>query len=324
MTIDKTYQPGAVEGRIYAAWEAAGAFRAGRPERAKAPPYCIVIPPPNVTGSLHMGHALNNTLQDILCRFERMRGQGRVVAAGHGSCRHRHPGRGRAADRRSAASPSSRDMGREAFIKRVWEWKAESGGIIIDQLKRLGASCDWSRERFTMDEGLSRAVAKVFVELYREGLIYKDKRLVNWDPKLKTAISDLEVQQVETKGHLWHIKYPIEGSDEFVVVATTRPETMLGDVAVAVHPENERLKHLIGKTAILPLVGRRIPIIGDDYADPEKGTGAVKITPAHDFNDFEVGKRHDLPLINVLDPEATAQHSENIEFLRWPHIRAVS
>ena len=195
-------------------------------------------------------------------------------------------------------------MGREAFTKRVWEWKAQSGGTIIGQLKRLGASCDWSRERFTMDEGLSRAVLKVFVALFREGLIYKDKRLVNWDPKLKTAISDLEVQQVETKGNLWHIKYPIEGSDEFIVVATTRPETMLGDVAVAVHPENERLKHLIGKTAILPLVGRPIPIIGDVYADPEKGTGAVKITPAHDFNDFEVGKRHNLPLINVFDDEA--------------------
>jgi valyl-tRNA synthetase len=212
--------------------------------------------------------------------------------------------------------PSSRAMGREAFIKRVWEWKGESGGTIISQLKRLGASCDWSRERFTMDEGLSRAVLKVFVALYREGLIYKDKRLVNWDPKLKTAISDLEVQQVETKGSLWHIKYPIEGSDEFITVATTRPETMLGDVAVAVHPENERLKHLIGKTAVLPLVGRRIPIIGDDYADPEKGSGAVKITPAHDFNDFQVGKRHDLPLINVFDEEAHLALKDNEAFLK--------
>jgi valyl-tRNA synthetase len=211
--------------------------------------------------------------------------------------------------------PTSRAMGREAFVKRVWQWKAESGGAIIGQLKRLGASCDWSRERFTLDEGLSRAVAKVFVELYREGLIYKDKRLVNWDPKLKTAISDLEVQQVETKGHLWHIKYPIEGSDEFVIVATTRPETMLGDVAVAVHPKNERLKHLIGKTAILPLVGRRIPIIGDEYADPEKGTGAVKITPAHDFNDFEVGKRHGLKPISILDQEAKLALDKSIDFL---------
>ena len=206
-------------------------------------------------------------------------------------------------------------MGRDAFIKRVWEWKAESGGTIISQLKRLGASCDWSRERFTMDDGLSRAVLKVFVALYREGLIYKDKRLVNWDPKLKTAISDLEVQQVETKGHLWYIKYPIEGSDEFIIVATTRPETMLGDVAVAVHPENERFKHLIGKMAILPLVGRRIPIVGDDYADPEKGSGAVKITPAHDFNDFEVGRRHDLPLINIFDATAHLDLKDNASFL---------
>jgi valyl-tRNA synthetase len=213
--------------------------------------------------------------------------------------------------------PNSRAMGREAFIKRVWEWKAESGGTIISQLKRLGASCDWSRERFTMDDGLSRAVMKVFVTLYREGLIYKDKRLVNWDPKLKTAISDLEVVQVETKGHLWYIKYPIEHhASEFIVVATTRPETMLGDVAVAVHPDNERLKHLIGRHAILPLVGRRIPVIADDYADPEKGSGAVKITPAHDFNDFEVGKRHDLPLINIFDANAHLDLADNAAFLK--------
>jgi len=312
--IENRYQPASVEGRIYAAWEAAGAFRAGRPARAKAAPYCIVIPPPNVTGSLHMGHALNNTLQDILCRFERMRGKDVLWQPGtdHAGIATQAVVERQLMERQE---PGSRQLGREAFIKRVWQWKAESGGIIIDQLKRLGASCDWSRERFTMDEGLSRAVAKVFVELYREGLIYKDKRLVNWDPKLKTAISDLEVQQVETKGHLWHIKYPIEGSDEFVVVATTRPETMLGDTAVAVHPENERLKHLIGKTAILPLVGRRIPIIGDDYADPEKGTGAVKITPAHDFNDFEVGRRHNLPLINVLDVEGRLDLRDNAAFL---------
>ncbi len=314
MTIDKTYQPGAVEGRIYAAWEDAGAFRAGRPERAKAAPYCIVIPPPNVTGSLHMGHALNNTLQDILCRFERMRGKDVLWQPGtdHAGIATQAVVERQLMERQE---PGSREMGREAFIKRVWEWKAESGGAIIGQLKRLGASCDWSRERFTMDEGLSRAVAKVFVELYRSGLIYKDKRLVNWDPKLKTAISDLEVVQVETKGSLWYIKYPVEGSDEFIVVATTRPETMLGDTAIAVHPENDRLKHLIGKFAILPLVGRRIPIIGDEYADPEKGSGAVKITPAHDFNDFEVGKRHNLPVVNVLDSEGRVQLRGNIAFL---------
>ncbi len=315
MPIEKTYQPSAVEGRIYAAWEAAGAFRAGRPERAKAEPYCIVIPPPNVTGSLHMGHALNNTLQDILCRFERMRGKDVLWQPGtdHAGIATQAVVERQLAERKQSGS---REMGREAFIKRVWEWKAESGGTIIAQLKRLGASCDWSRERFTMDEGLSRAVMKVFVALYREGLIYKDKRLVNWDPKLKTAISDLEVQQVETKGSLWFIKYPIEGSDECVVVATTRPETMLGDVAVAIHPHNERLKHLIGKHAILPLVGRRIPIIADEYADPEKGSGAVKITPAHDFNDFEVGKRHDLSLINVFDEDARLTLKDNEAFLK--------
>ncbi|MFZ3307798.1 MAG: valine--tRNA ligase, partial [Xanthobacteraceae bacterium] len=313
--IENRYQPSAVESRIYAAWEASGAFRAGRPERAGADPYCIVIPPPNVTGSLHMGHALNNTLQDILCRFERMRGRDVLWQPGtdHAGIATQAVVERQLAER---GLPSSREMGREAFIKRVWEWKAESGGAIINQLKRLGASCDWSRERFTMDDGLSRAVMKVFVTLYREGLIYKDKRLVNWDPKLKTAISDLEVQQVETKGHLWFIKYPVEGSDEFIVVATTRPETMLGDVAVAVHPDNERLKALIGRHAILPLVGRRIPIVADDYADPEKGSGAVKITPAHDFNDFEVGRRHDLPLINIFDADAHLDLADNAAFLK--------
>jgi valyl-tRNA synthetase len=312
--IENRYQPAAVESRIYAEWEAAGAFRAGRPERAAAQPYCIVIPPPNVTGSLHMGHALNNTLQDILCRFERMRGKDVLWQPGtdHAGIATQAVVERQLMERQE----SSRTLGREAFIKRVWEWKAESGGTIIGQLKRLGASCDWSRERFTMDEGLSRAVLKVFVALYREGLIYKDKRLVNWDPKLKTAISDLEVQQVETRGNLWHIKYPIEHQPgEFIVVATTRPETMLGDVAVAVHPHNERLRHLIGKHAILPLVGRRIPIIADEYADPEKGSGAVKITPAHDFNDFEVGRRHNLPLINVFDDEADLTLKDNAQFL---------
>jgi valyl-tRNA synthetase len=313
--IDSRYQPGEVESRIYALWEAAGAFRAGRPERAKAEPYCIVIPPPNVTGSLHMGHALNNTLQDILCRFERMRGRDVLWQPGtdHAGIATQAVVERQLMERQQ---PSSRAMGREAFIKRVWEWKAESGGTIISQLKRLGASCDWSRERFTMDEGLSRAVLKVFVALYREGLIYKDKRLVNWDPKLKTAISDLEVQQVETKGQLWHIKYPIEGSDEFIVVATTRPETMLGDTAVAVHPDDERLKHLIGKMAVLPLVGRRIPVIADEYADPEKGSGAVKITPAHDFNDFEVGRRHGLPLVNIFNSEARLNLAANDAFFK--------
>ena len=311
--IDKTYQPTEVEGRIYAEWEQAGAFRAGRPERAGAPPYSIVIPPPNVTGSLHMGHALNNTLQDILVRFERMRGKDVLWQPGtdHAGIATQMVVERQLMERHE---PGRRDMGREKFLEKVWAWKAESGGTIIRQLKRLGASCDWSRERFTMDEGLSKAVLKVFVSLYNEGLIYKDKRLVNWDPKLLTAISDLEVQQVEVRGHLWHIKYPIEGSDEFIIVATTRPEAMLGDVAVAVHPENEKFNHLIGKQAILPLVGRKIPIVGDDYADPEKGTGAVKITPAHDFNDFEVGKRHNLPQISVLDIEGKISLEGNEAF----------
>src|SRR5579864_7216544 len=301
--IENRYHPAEVESRIYKAWEDSGAFRAGRPERAAAPPYCIVIPPPNVTGSLHMGHALNNTLQDILCRFERMRGKDVLWQPGtdHAGIATQAVVERQLMERQE----SSRAIGREAFIKRVWEWKAESGGTIIGQLKRLGASCDWSRERFTMDEGLSRAVVKVFVALYRAGLIYKDKRLVNWDPKLKTAISDLEVQQVETKGQLWHIKYPIEDSDQFIIVATTRPETLLGDTAVAVHPDDARYKALVGKMAVLPLTGRQIPIIADDYSDPEKGTGAVKITPGHDFNDFEVGKRHKLPLINIINRDGS-------------------
>ena len=308
--IDKTYQPSEVEGRIYRTWEATGAFRAGGPARVGAQPYSIVIPPPNVTGSLHMGHALNNTLQDVLCRFERMRGKDVLWQPGtdHAGLATKMVVERQLMERQQ---PGRREMGREAFLKRVWKWKAESGGTIVNQLKRLGASCDWSRERFTMDQGLSRAVLKVFVALYREGLIYKDKRLVNWDPKLLTAISDLEVVQVETKGHLWHLRYPIEGKtfnaedpSTFIVVATTRPETMLGDTAVAVHPDDERYKKLVGKNVILPLVGRRIPIIADEYSDPEKGSGAVKITPAHDFNDFEVGKRHARPIINIFDQQA--------------------
>jgi len=313
--IDKTYQPAEVEKRMDALWESAGAFRAGRPDRREAEPYCIVIPPPNVTGSLHMGHALNNTLQDVLCRFERMRGKDVLwqVGTDHAGIATQMVVERQLMERQE---PGRRALGREKFLEKVWAWKAESGGTIINQLKRLGASCDWSRERFTMDEGLSKAVIRVFVALYRAGLIYKDKRLVNWDPKLLTAISDLEVVQKESKGHLWHFHYPLESAgDGFITVATTRPETMLGDAAVAVHPDDERYKHLIGKFAILPLVGRRIPIVADEYSDPEKGTGAVKITPAHDFNDFEVGRRHDLPLINVLDREANLNLENNDAFL---------
>ncbi|MGB6078299.1 MAG: valine--tRNA ligase [Xanthobacteraceae bacterium] len=315
--IEKTYQPADIENRIARAWDDAGAFKAGRADRRDAEPFTIVIPPPNVTGSLHMGHALNNTLQDVLCRFERMRGRDVLWQPGtdHAGIATQMVVERQLMERQE---PSRRDMGREKFLERVWQWKAESGGVIVNQLKRLGASCDWSRERFTMDEGLSRAVVKVFVELHRDGLIYKDKRLVNWDPKLLTAISDLEVQQIEVKGSLWHLRYPLEGktfnpedSSTFIVVATTRPETMLGDSAVAVHPDDERYRHLVGKHVILPLVGRRIPIVADDYSDPEKGSGAVKITPAHDFNDFEVGRRHNLPQINVLDIEGRIALTDN-------------
>ena len=314
--LDKTYDAAAVEPRIYAAWEKTGAFKAGAGARPGAETYCIVIPPPNVTGSLHIGHALNNTLQDILVRFQRMRGRDVLWQPGmdHAGIATQMVVERQMMERQE---PDRHAIGREKFIEKVWAWKAESGGLIINQLKRLGCSCDWSRERFTMDEGLSRAVIKVFVELYRKGLVYKDKRLVNWDPKLRTAISDLEVVQVETKGHLWHFKYPIEGMPgRFIVVATTRPETMLGDTGVAVHPKDERYTDLVGRHAILPLVGRKLRIVADDYADPETGTGAVKITPAHDFNDFEVGRRHDLPMVNVLDVEANIVLRPNPDFVK--------
>ncbi len=298
--MDKHYNPTQIEEKWYPRWEASGAFKGGR--RPDAEPYCIVIPPPNVTGSLHVGHALNNTLQDILARFERLRGKDVLWQPGTD---HAGIATQMVVERQLAAEGlDRRQMGREAFLERVWRWKEESGDRIIHQLKRLGASADWSRLRFTMDEGLSRAVIRVFVTYYREGLIYRDKRLVNWDPKLKTAISDLEVEQREVDGHFWHIRYPVEGSDEAIVVATTRPETMLGDTAVAVHPDDERYRHLVGRKVRLPLVGRLIPIIADTHADPEQGSGAVKITPAHDFNDFEVGKRHGLPMINIFDADA--------------------
>ena len=334
--LDNRFDPAAVEDRIYQGWVEAGAFKAGRPERAGAEPYCIVIPPPNVTGSLHMGHALNNALQDILCRFERMRGKDVLwqVGTDHAGIATQMVVERQLAERQL---PGRRDMGRAAFVERIWAWKEESGGTIINQLKKLGASCDWSRERFTMDEGLSRAVLKVFVRLYKEGLIYKDKRLVNWDPKFQSAISDLEVLQVEVKGHLWHLRYPLADgvtyehpiafdednqpyefeTRDYIVVATTRPETMLGDTAVAVHPEDPRYQGLVaaGAKVRLPLVGRLISIVPDEYSDPTKGTGAVKITPAHDFNDFEVGRRHSLPMINVLDAEARITLAGNEDFL---------
>ena len=300
--LDKTFSPKDVEGRIYAQWQAAGAFRAGN--RPDAEPFAIMIPPPNITGRLHIGHALNNTLQDILARFERMRGKDVLWQPGTD---HAGIATQLIVERQLAERQMNRvGLGREKFLAEIWKWKAESGGAIVEQLRRLGASADWSRERFTMDEGLSRAVAKVFVELYRQGLIYKDKRLVNWDPRLETAVSDLEVENIEIRGHLWHIRYPIDDlPGQFITIATTRPETMLGDTAVAVHPDDERYKALVGKKAVLPLTGRLVPIIADEHSDPEKGTGAVKITPAHDFNDFEIGKRHKLAMINIFHKNAT-------------------
>ena len=303
--LDKTFTPAEMEARLYAEWEARGFFKPGR--KPQAEPYTIVIPPPNVTGSLHMGHALNNTIQDILCRFERMRGRDVLWQPGTD---HAGIATQMVVERLLAKEGNidRRAMGREAFLKRVWEWKEESGGIITQQLRRLGASCDWSRERFTMDEGLSRAVAKVFVQLYKEGLIYKDKRLVNWDPVFETAISDLEVETRDTKGAMWSFAYPladgpVDGISE-IVISTTRPETMLGDGAVAVHPSDERYRNLVGKLVRLPIAERLIPIIADEYPDPEFGTGAVKITGAHDTNDFEVARRNNIPLIVLMDKKA--------------------
>jgi valyl-tRNA synthetase len=312
MALDKHYNPGDVEDRQYAREEESGAFHCG----GDGKPYAIVIPPPNVTGSLHIGHALNNTLQDVLVRFQRMRGRDVLWQPGTD-----HAGiatqmmverqlakEGIVLDRGEETVSDVADrkrIGREAFVKKVWEWKQVSGGTILNQLRRLGATCHWERERFTMDDGLSAAVRRVFVGLHKQGLIYRDKRLVNWDPRLHTAISDLEVEPRETNGFMWNIKYPIEDSDtDWITVATTRPETMLGDTAVAVHPEDPRYQDLIGRNAILPLADRPIPILADEHADPEAGTGAVKITPAHDFNDFEVGKRHGLPFVNIFDKNA--------------------
>ncbi|WP_455373458.1 valine--tRNA ligase [Limibacillus halophilus] len=299
--LEKTYRPQEIEAKQYERWEASGAFKAQ--EDSPKEPYVIMMPPANVTGSLHIGHALTFSIQDILIRWQRMLGKDALWQPGTD---HAGIATQMVVERNLAAEGiHRRDLGREKFLEKVWEWKDQSGGTIMNQLRHLGASADWERERFTMDEGLSEAVLKVFVDLYKQGLIYRDKRLVNWDPKLHTAISDLEVQQQETKGHLWHFRYPIEGEEgRFIVVATTRPETMLGDSGVAVHPEDERYSDIVGKHVILPLVGRRIPIVADEYADPETGSGAVKITPAHDFNDFEVGKRNDLEQINIFDQDA--------------------
>jgi len=316
--LEKTFEPQAAEPRLYAQWEESGLFSPRTDGAAEA--YSIVIPPPNVTGSLHIGHALNNTLQDILARYHRMKGKAVLWLPGTD---HAGIATQMVVERQLAAAGNigRRDMGRDAFIEKIWEWKAESGGTIVRQLRRLGASCDWSRERFTLDEGLNAAVRKVFVRLHKQGLIYRDKRLVNWDPHFQTAISDLEVEQREVDGAYWHFAYPLADgvtyehpvafdedgkatefeTRDFIVVATTRPETMLGDTGVAVHPDDDRYAGLVGKFVTLPITGRRIPIVADDYADPTKGSGAVKITPAHDFNDFGVGKRAGLPSLNILD-----------------------
>ncbi|QSA99083.1 valine--tRNA ligase [Methylococcus sp. EFPC2] len=300
--MDKTYDPHAIEQRLYQNWENQGYFA----PRGEGKPYSIMIPPPNVTGSLHMGHGFNNTIMDALIRYHRMLGDNTLWQVGTD---HAGIATQMVVERQLAAQNLTRlDLGREKFLEKVWDWKAESGGTITRQLRRLGSSVDWSRERFTMDEGLSRAVQEAFVRLYDDGLIYRGKRLVNWDPKLHTAISDLEVVSEEEQGSLWHFRYPLADGSGHLVVATTRPETMLGDTAVAVHPEDERYKHLIGKTVKLPITEREIPIVADDYVDPEFGTGCVKITPAHDFNDYEVGKRHNLPLINVFDRDARILH----------------
>ena len=305
--LNKSYDPKEAEARLYNYWETEGYFKCGLTNNQ---PFSIVIPPPNVTGSLHMGHALNNTLQDIIVRYKRMLGEDVLWQTGTD---HAGIATQMVVERKldSENKPSRIELGRKKFIDEIWKWKEESGSIITNQLRRLGASCDWSRERFTMDEGLSLAVNKVFVDLYNEGLIYKDKRLVNWDPQLRTAISDLEVVQKEVDGCLWYINYPIKGSKESITIATTRPETMFGDTAIAVHPSDNRYADLIGKDVIIPIIGRSIKIITDEYADPEQGSGAVKITPAHDFNDFEVGKRNNLEMLSILDIDGKL--NENVD-----------
>ncbi len=298
--MEKTYSPGAIEQKWYKIWENEALFAADLDSQQT--PYCIVIPPPNVTGTLHMGHAFQDTVMDILTRYHRMMGQPTLWQPGTD---HAGIATQMVVERQLNSENTTREaLGREKFIEKVWEWKEHSGGEITNQLRRLGASVDWQRERFTMDEGLSAAVTDVFVQLYDEGLIYRGKRLVNWDPVFHTALSDLEVLPEEDDGHLWHFKYPIKDSSEFVTVATTRPETMLGDTAVAVHPDDTRYQHLIGKVVLLPLANREIPVVADEYVDPDFGSGCVKITPAHDFNDYEIGLRHDLPMISIMDKNA--------------------
>ena len=306
--MEKTYNPKEIEARIYESWENSGYFSPSK----SGEPFCIVIPPPNVTGTLHMGHAFQDTIMDIIIRYKRMNGKNTLWQVGTD---HAGIATQMVVERQLEKSGTSRqELGRESFEKEVWKWKEESGSTITKQMKRLGASTDWTKEKFTMDENLVRGVTKVFIQLYEEGLIYRGKRLINWDPVLQTALSDLEVATTEEKGSLWHMKYPISGSENHIVVATTRPETMLGDTAVAVHPDDKRYKDLIGKEVILPLTDRKIPIIADEYVDQEFGTGCVKITPAHDFNDFEIGKRHDLEIISILDQSAKINQSAPAEY----------
>ena len=301
MQLEKTYNPAAIEDKLYQKWLDHKYFHA-EVDRSKKP-FTIVIPPPNITGQLHMGHALDNTLQDILIRSKRMQGYNALWQPGtdHASIATEV----KILEKLKEEGISKNDLGREAFLERAWDWKKEYGGRIISQLKKLGSSCDWDRERFTMDEGCNKAVEEVFVRLHEKGLIYKGARIINWCPVCKTSISDAEVEYEEQAGHFWHINYPVVGSDEMVEIATTRPETMLGDTAVAVHPEDERYKHLIGKKVLLPIVNKEIPVVADEYVDKEFGTGVVKITPAHDPNDFEVGKRHNLEQINIMNDDAT-------------------
>ena len=308
--MEKTYDPKVIENRFRSFWEDNDFFSSNLNSHSSKS-YCIMLPPPNVTGSLHMGHAFQHTIMDILTRYHRANGDQTLWQPGTD---HAGIATQMVVERQLGMESKTRhDLGRDKFIERVWDWKESSGGTITSQMRRLGTSVDWSRERFTMDEGLSDAVQKVFIDLYNEGLIYRGKRLVNWDPVLHTAVSDLEVISTEEQGSLWHMRYPITDSTDYLVVATTRPETMLGDTAVAVHPEDERYSHLIGKTITLPLTDRIVPIIGDDYVDREFGTGCVKITPAHDFNDYEMGERHDLEKINIFTDDAKindAVHSE--------------
>ena len=297
----KTYDPKQIEEKLYERWCENKYFHA-EVDRSKKP-FTTVMPPPNITGKLHMGHALDNTLQDILIRYKRMEGYNALWIPGtdHAAISTEV----KVTNQLKEEGIDKKELGREGFLERTWQWKEEYAGTIENQLKKLGISCDWDRERFTMDEGCSKAVEEVFINLYNKGYIYKGSRIINWCPKCKTSLSDAEVEHEDQDGNFWHIKYPIAGTDRFLEIATTRPETLLGDTAIAVHPDDERYKDIVGKMAILPLVNREIPIVADYYVDKEFGTGAVKITPAHDPNDFEVGKRHNLPEINIMNDDAT-------------------